>query len=338
MNYYKQLKNLSDIELKKKISSKIKKLERKSKKNNPDTHNVLGYHLGENPTQYEKYMSDSGDNFDLELRCFYNGYLCKGTKMVYGLEYDMKGNAGNHGNYYYIDDDSYIYDFCKYIQDKDIENDYELFDYMLEFIRDYYGYIKQLERGDMFKLITKNKNEYFKPIKEHSISDFKGKGNAMCSEFSVMAQNLLRFFDYESYIMIGTERIGNHKPESHAFNLLTFKEIDTNKKRNVLIDFSNYINIFDINFKKIGEMPFMGYLDRLDQNLVEEMIFGDKHLVFDDYAYYILGNSMSKLAYERKRDYFIDSYIRPDKSINSINEEKDESKLLLKRRDNNGIK
>ena len=318
MNYYKQLENLSEEQLKKKVEKKIKKLERKSKKNNPEDYNVLGYHITENPQNYTRYLGEDGVNFDLEVRCFYNGYICNGAKMIYGLEYDFNGNAGNHGSYYYLDDDSYIYDFCKFVQDKDIENSYELFDYMLEFIREYYGYIKLLERSEMFKLIQKSEKEYFKPIKEHSINDFKGKGNAMCSEFSVMAQNLLRFFDYESYIMIGTEKIGNHNPESHAFNLITFRDEYTKEEKHAVIDFSNYVNVFDLNFHKIGEMPFIGYIDALDQETIEDMIIGDKHLVFEDYAYYVIGDSISKIAYERKRDYFVDNYIRPDKEVSSI--------------------
>ena len=203
MNFYEQIVNLNEKNLRKKIKRKIDKLERKTRKNNPD-YNVLGYHVPANKEKYDTYEGEEGTNFDLEMRCFYNGYICKNSKVVYGLVYDLNGNAGNYGSYYYVDDDEYIYDFCKYIQDKEIEDIFELLEYMLDFLKDYFGRIKLIDRNNMFQLLYKNEDELYDPIQEHSITHFKNKGNAMCTEYSVMAQNLMRVFDIESYLMIGT--------------------------------------------------------------------------------------------------------------------------------------
>ena len=312
MHFYEEIQNLTEEELKTKVKKRIQSLEKKAKKNNPG-YNVLGYHVDYNPEYHELITGeDDSRSIELDLRCFYNNYIWKGTKMVYGMFYNTEGKAGNQGSYYYIDDDSYIYDFCKFIQDKDIINEYELFDYMLEFLRDYFGHIKQIDRNEMFQMIFKDETSYYPAIHEHSIKDFKGKGNAMCSEFAVMAQNLLRFFGFESYLVIGNEGVTGHRPESHAFNLITFKEEESGERVNAVIDFSNYVSVFDINFHKIGESPFIGHLDILDEELVKRLVNGEEHLVFEDYSYFIVNETLAKLGYDRQRDYYISNHIEPD--------------------------
>lgn len=314
MNIYKRIEHLSDEELKEMVSRRIKYLECKAKRENPGF-NELGYHVSENPQQFNVNHTENGANFEVELRCFYNNYIPKGSKMVYGLYYNMVGMAGNTGSYYYIDDDSYILDFCRFVKDKEIEDEFELFDYMLEFIRDYFGYIKEIDRSEMFQLICKDEMNYFPSQKKHSITDFKGKGNALCSEYAVMAQNLMRFFGFESYLMIGHEKVGDSKPESHAFNLINFKHSSEKKNKSAVIDFSNFVKVFDMNYQKIGEMPFIGYIDQLDQEYAEKLINQEEHMVFEDYSYYIIGDTLAKIGYDRTRDYYIDRQILPENEI-----------------------
>ena len=311
MNFYEQLQGLSEEELTQKVKKRIQYLERVSKREHPLGGN-LGYHMDDTPKAYSVYNTKFGTAFDLDYSCFYNNYIWKGTKMTYGITYSVNGVGANLGSHYYMDDDSYIYDFCRYIQDKDIENELEFFDYLLEFIRDYFGYIKLIERDEMFQLIQKNETEYFPPVRKHCFTDFKGKGNALCSEYAVMAQNLMRVFGFESYIMLGHEKIGDHRPESHAFNFVTYKSRTTGERVRYLIDFSNYVKIFDIDYSKLGELPFMGKLEKLDQELISEVIDHEKHLTFEDYSYMIIGDTLATISYDRKRDYFLDSYIHPD--------------------------
>ena len=309
MSFYNQVNGLNEDKFNELVCKRIKKLEKKSLKYNPDF-NVIGYHIQENIEKHELYDTEDGPSFDLTVRCFYNTFLRKGSKIVYGIVYDMQGNVSNTGSYYYLDDDSYIYEFCKSIQDKEIENEYQLLQSILEFCKDYYGRIYRYERDDMFKLIHKNEKEYFKPTIEHSITNFKGKGNAMCTEYSVMAQNLMRFFDIESYLVIGTERIGDTHPEGHAFNLARIR--DSGDEDCLLIDFTNPVNIYDLNFQKVGEYPFIGDLDAIDDDLVQDLVYGEKHLVYDDYAYYEIGDSQVQITYDRERDYYIDTRLQPD--------------------------
>ncbi len=59
------------------------------------------------------------------VRCFYNQFLPKNMKVVYGLRWDsLSGKASNRGNYYYMNDQEYLYDFCKFIKDKEIVDEY----------------------------------------------------------------------------------------------------------------------------------------------------------------------------------------------------------------------
>lgn len=319
MNFYEQIKDLSREDLQEKVKRRISYLEKKSKKENPE-YNVLGYHVDYNPRSYE--ISNNTSTISLEMRCFYNDYIRKGTKMVYGLFYNNEGKAGNLGSYYYVDDDSYIYDFCEFIQDKDIINEYELFDYILEYLRSYFGFIKKIDRNEMFQMLYKGENSYYPPVKEHSIKDFKGKGNAMCSEYAIMAQNLLRVFGFESYFVVGNEKVTGQTPESHAFNLITFKESETGKVKHALIDFSNFVKVFDMNYHVIGESPFIGYLDYLDEEFVQSLVAGEEHLIFEDYSYFVMTDVLAKLGYDRERDYYIDNEITPDKEVKKIIQKK----------------
>lgn len=316
MDFLEEIYTLNDEDLTKRIKEKIEELEEQSKIDNHDI-NEIGFLLDYNPNDY--YLMDPNkESFCVKLRCFYGGFIPKGMKMIYGLTYNHNGIASNEGRYYTIDDDSYLYDFCKYIKDKDIINEYELFEYTLDFMRDYFGNIKQLEREDMLKMIYQNKDTRvaYHPTQERGLSWFKNKGNAMCSEYAVMAQNILSLFDMQMCLVVGREQTGNEKGESHAFNFVTFTEKETGEEVNALIDFANFVHIYDMNFKKVGASPFIHYIDNLDEEYMMKFLSEDEHLVLPDYSYYILGDKMSQIEYERNRDYYVDKELIPDESVN----------------------
>ena len=314
MDFYQELIKIDDDDLETFIEERIALKEMESSLCN-DGNKFIGYELSHNPHFISLEEAGEDISFAVDLRCFHAGYIEKGTKIIYGMAYDGNGIATNDGRYYYVDDDSYIYDFCRYIKNKEIINEYELFDYILEFIRNYFGQLKTIDREEMFKMINLSQRIYRNPVKEHGLSWFKGNGSALCSEYSVLAQNLLTIFGFDSYLVIGREKTGDETGESHAFNLVEFTEQETNELIQALIDFCNYVDIFDINFHKIGETPFFALLEQLDEEFVLSLVNNEEHLTFDDYSCVLIHEHLGQLVYDRKRDYYISNEIIPDSYI-----------------------
>lgn len=309
MDFYNELINLSDNE----IDCLVEKIVNELDDGKTTEDDFIGYKADNNIIKQEIKYSKSGKRYDVVMRCFVSGYIKENTKIIYGMSYDADGNISNNGNYYYIDNHEYIKDFCKYISRIEISNEYELFEYLLDFLKEYFGYFKKINRNEMFKLIVDNYGRNMTPINEHGLSWFKGKGNAMCTEYSIMVQNILTTFGIESYLVIGTIKTGSEKAVGHAYNLLSIYDEEENEK-NLLIDFCNHVNAYDTNFKLIAPSPFIEELECIDQEFINKLINAEKHLIFDDYNYMIVGNTLAKIYYDRNRDYYIsgDIYYRPN--------------------------
>ena len=286
MDFYNELINLSDNE----IDCLVEKIVNELDDGKTTEDDFIGYKADNNIIKQEIKYSKSGKRYDVVMRCFVSGYIKENTKIIYGMSYDADGNISNNGNYYYIDNHEYIKDFCKYISRIEISNEYE-----------------------MFKLIVDNYGRNMTPINEHGLSWFKGKGNAMCTEYSIMVQNILTTFGIESYLVIGTIKTGSEKAVGHAYNLLSIYDEEENEK-NLLIDFCNHVNAYDTNFKLIAPSPFIEELEYFDQEFVNELVNNRKHLIFEDYNYMVVGNTLAKIYYDRNRDYYIsgDIYYRPN--------------------------
>lgn len=309
MDFYNEIKNLNDEELEKLVSKKIKKLEAEKPKDEPTS---IGFNVESNPTLQDIFETDGIRCFELGMNCFHPGYIKKGTRIVYGLAYDSDGSAKNDGAYYYMDDEEYLYLFCKFIRDKDVTNEYELFEYILEFLRKYFGVIEEIPRNEMFKLLYKDNKTHFKPLHEHSIKDFKRKGNAMCTEYSATAQNIMSLFGIESYLIIGNEKIEGQKGGCHAFNIISFNEKESGEETNALIDYSAPVNIYNYNFDILGVSPYIVYLNEFNEGFVADFLYNNRRVTSEDYGYYIIGDKMLSVAYERDRTYYIDSVVCSD--------------------------
>ena len=306
MDFLEEIKVLDDNELEKVVREKIKRLEEEA---TDDTH-TIGYHLNYNPEDYSVISNLDDDlSFSFGVSCYYGGYIRRNIKMVYGFCFDLNGIVSNDGNYYYVDTDDYVLEFCKFIKDKEVASEYDLFDYVLEFIRKYLGTINNRNRSEMFQMLYKDDRQYYDPVMEHGFSWFKGQGNGMCTEYSLMAQNILSMFDIDCSIVIGRIETDGEKGENHAFNLISFDEMESGEEVNYLIDFGNCCKIFDENFKLIDYTPFIAPLDSYDDEFVDELINKNKHLVFEDYDYIVLGDSFIMVTYDKNREYFIPSDI-----------------------------
>ncbi len=308
MYYYQEIEELTEEELKKYVQERIKDLELDSKVWNKGIE-TIGYNLDYNPISQ---LNDQKELF-IDIRNVYGGYIPKGMRIVYGLSYnyDQDGLVGNDGKYYYIDTDDYIYEFCSWIKDKGIINEFELFYYLQDFIKQYFGLIPDISREEMFSLLYKDEKTYFPPVKEHGLSWFKKKGNAMCTEYAVIAQNILSFFDIESYIMIGKEKIDSTPSENHAFNIISYTENETGEEYSAIIDFATPVAIYNPKFEYIGEFPFLGPIEELTEDFITDLNNEGK-LEFQEYCYLSLANDIIELAYPKKRIYFVTHELTPD--------------------------
>ena len=116
MDFYEELLKLDDEELEKVVREKINKLEEVSYEDNPNL-DTIGYEIDYNPTKYLIELLNGEDTIGIDSNCFYVGYARRGLRVVYGLSYGHENLVSNDGNYYYLDDDSYVLEFCKYIRE-----------------------------------------------------------------------------------------------------------------------------------------------------------------------------------------------------------------------------
>lgn len=302
MDFYEQLQNIDEKNLDSFVSKRIDDLEE-----NLDDDVILGFHVD---SDMKNFLEDDGDKFYVDVRCYHKGYIKKGTKMVYGIEYNADGDIGNNGNYYYMDDDSYLYDFCRYIKDEDVYDEIDLFDHIEYFLKNHFGTIKTKERGDMFSLLMNTDGKYITPVNEHGISWFKGSGNAMCSEYATMAQNIMSLFGIDSYLIIGRVETGINNGESHAFNLVSLSDDD-----NLLVDFADHVVVYDIDYSKMGDSPFIGVIDKLDDQFILDLVYNGKELEFEDYNYFYVGEQLCQIAYNRNRKYYVEDSLIPDYKV-----------------------
>lgn len=321
MEIVEYIKKLTDEELQYVVEERIKYLE-ESEYELPDT---IGYILDYNPSD----LIYPGESFeDIKKVCLidnFNGYIPFGTRIVYGMVYNPEnGMKSNGARYYYIDDDSYIYDFCKFIRDKEINDEFDIFEYLFSFLQDYFGIISFTDRETMMNYVLKNDYYFYEPTRENCFSMFKGRGNALCSEIAVVAQNILSFLGFDiKYIMGTIKRINEprlfdideiiikdfhsideikkeiefenksredwekkknkYKCEGHAYNMITFYE--DGEEESILIDFAASTQIYDFNFKVVGEAPFIYYLDKEKEEMVHEMRTKNKSIEMNNYSY-----------------------------------------------------
>lgn len=302
MNFYEELKTMTDEEIKKRLSYDISSLENISKINNENL-GILGYDASYNPTDFDILNKNTDEWVDVNFSCFYSGYVPKGVRVVYGLSTKTNGIYSNEGMYYIVDDDSYIYDFCKFIKDKEISTEGDFFEYVLWFLKKYFGVFKENNRDEMFKMILKNNLVFLDPVQEHKLSSFRNKGNAMCSEYSIMANNILSVFGFDSYVIMGQEK-DDKGAFGHAFNFVSY----TNKmynRINILMDFSNSINIYDAKFHKIGDAPYILELEDLNGEFVDDFVMNEKHIIAPDYGIMIMRNDPIELVLKSQRDYYV---------------------------------
>ena len=295
----------SDDELKELAESAIETYTIQANQENRNE-GYIGTKLDINPINYHIAEND----FELERFCdavpIWNGYIPLGTKIVYGRSFNEKFKTSSHrGCYYYVDDDSYIYEFFKFIKDRDIEDDYDIIIAVASFInKKMTKLFEPKKREDINKLIYMNEDLFFRPVKEHGLRDFYGNGSAMCSEISLMAENLVSSLGLEIMYFMDKE---------HVYNIYAHHEED--KTDVYVIDFSNWVECFDVNFNFIGYTPFFGKIEGADKAMLEEIVNEGKRIDLPDYFLYKINGYLYEIKTGNIRNYGTDFAAEEEKTL-----------------------
>ena len=269
------------------------------------------------------------------------GYIPLKTKVVYGIAMGKKINYDcNCGCYYYVDDDSYVYDFIKQIKDYDVEDCFDVISIINGFSRNLFENIFfPIERTKIHTALFESDYRYLEPVKEHSIKDFYGTGSARCTEYALIANNLLSVLKIPAYYCMDKE---------HAFNIFfTKKDDNKNEYEGYVLDFSEAVRVYNLQFRYVGLYPFMEKIatsenkyiilpngdihiidvpktleeEEKESRFYEELMNGERRVQFDDTFIIIINGHLYKVPKDNKRDYGID-----------ITPEKDNKKLILSRK------
>lgn len=313
MDFYYKLKEMSDEEIEKYLSYEIYNLENISKENN--CYGLIGYNIHFNPGEIN--ILDKDKNPFIEEVKFHTGYVPKGTKVVFGCNTGDNGMAFNGGMYYVVDNEEYVYEFCKLIKEADVRSSEELLEFILIYLNDYFGENGNQTREEMFQLIMKADCTYYDSIKGHKLSDFKGKGNAVCTEYAITANNILTVFGFDSTIVLGQLKIGNDDVQDHAFNIVSYTDSEYNRI-DMLVDFAESSNVYDFNYNKIGDVPYIIDLVDLDDDFAEKFYYKEEHLHFADYYFVYGDNTFLSLKTNNIRDYSVGSCKTPVKDVSNI--------------------
>lgn len=299
MSILEEINNLDDDKLEEYVEQRIEKLEEE----NEEESSVIGYCIDHIPRALDIPGQLTKDEIKVDCQITYNSYIPLYSKMVYQIATDEDSFiTQNDGGYYYIDDDSYILDFCKSIKNKKINDFYDLIDEIYEFIGSYFGRIELIKREQLHQMIYKNENVYFDPINEHVFSTFKQKGSALCSEISLVVQNILSFLGYNSYFVIGKVKLSDKKQwVDHAFNL-----VKTEDNIIHLVDCSASIRKYDFNKNIESETAYIGNFDMPVKDVFLEMLINDNGLETNNYEIYKFSHDYFGVHYDEYRKYSIE--------------------------------
>ena len=187
----------------------------------------------------------------------------------------------------------YFYEFARFIRSNNIDNKKKLIYNLEYFINNYFGYPKEGSREEVFNYEamknSKTDEEFFTALESNQIGDLKGKGVALCTEKSALAEQLLSMYDIESYYAIGC--VENEKEETqHCYNIV--------KRKNdyAILDYSLPVTYYKTSKKMKSYIQFVGAMT--NEEFIN-FINGDISKEYSDY--YIKDGK--KIERENKRTY-----------------------------------
>ena len=308
MTLLEQLRNVStEEEFNSLIEVAISKATQRSKDLNNNT-DYIGADCGINAEPKLLMTNDSSVDYVCKMINKYIGYVPLDVKVTFGLEVDTRIlSAFNKGHFYYLDDESYIFDFLKWVKNEDTHSTYSLFIAISRFLKAYFKYsiIEGVSREQRHTLIKGIDGRFFEPSKQFSIRDFKGTNCALCSEYAIIANNILSVLGYYSIVVFDT---------GHAYNVLVCE--DDSDYRAFIIDFAYSVKVFDINCNKIGVHPFISEIQDASKGALNDLLNGRSKVVFDDQYIQVINGHLTSHFLNEKRTYGVSgNTINSDRGI-----------------------
>jgi hypothetical protein len=289
MDFFNLLKTLDDRQIKEVVAYRIAEEKAKSEVNKK---NYIGIDCGVNP----KFTL--GEKPEDESKTMWVGYIPENIKVVYKYD-DYKGFTVNNGGYYYMDD-SLVYEFCLYAKNKKADNYLELLDLIWSFAEHYFDSFDPnfTERCEMLYPVLKNEGWFFEPTIEHNIKMFKGRNNALCSEYSAVAQNIMSVFGYQSMYFIGSVKC-EYGTGPHAYN------ISIVEGHPLLLDYTIPVRTYDMKGNVIAYSPYAGIINGFSADYLLNVANNKEPMNFPEYDLYLMGDKVRYHEKETTRYYAI---------------------------------
>jgi hypothetical protein len=220
---------------------------------------------------HPKIVTSENDRQDDCMICnCYVGYIPLGMRIVYGTFVNTKNKAySNNGYYYYLDDESYVKEFFKYLHDHETEDDYDIIVLLNDFMAEYFDKsVDWITRENLHQLFWRPNGRFYPPCKEHSIQDFYGNGAAQCSEYATFAQNVLSALGFRILYLMDTQ---------HAYNIIICDD------KPYVLDYSQGIEVVDACFNHKAVHPFFGEIPNATEETISDFIDEGMSLELNDY-------------------------------------------------------
>ncbi len=256
----------SEKEVKRYIDFFVQENTRVSRDINED--NYLGIKADVNPHFNVVRNTDdlNGDISSFNGR--WKGYIPKDVKVSYKIS-ATKGVRYNDC-FYFMGDESYLYEFAKFIKDKKVGSEIAFIFHVYDFIRSYFDRsINPVDREKYHTLIYDHLGRRMISKRKNYLSDLKGLGAALCTEYSVMGQNIMSLFGLTTEVVYD---------KNHVYNVFFADDGEV-----MIVDFQWFINMYDINNKFKRTLPFVEPIENFSKEMYLKMIAGIEKFRFENY-------------------------------------------------------
>ena len=324
MKFIDKIRQCDDLETL--VNKRIKELSRRSiNLNYGGKHIGLTKNIVPGKIIYDHNGKPITGDFEDRFIFMWTGFIPSNIAINYSYKKsELYDSYYNLGAYYYVDSYEFLLEFSKLLKSRidSITNDYELIKMVDEYIKYYFfGFCnREYERKEITQLMVDSKLHFI----DHSnsyLSDFKHMNAARCSEFNVMANNILNYLGIYSSYTFGNIAMSYDNETDDRFNYYDphaylFAKFDGSF---CIMDFSANTYLFNMDVERIDYFPYIEKLINFNNKINKflddnqfELIYCDNttYIKLSDgiYSYndvgrvYYYGELLSSLEYKKKID------------------------------------
>ena len=152
----------------------------------------------------------------------------------------------------------------------------------------------------------------------NSIKDFYGNGSAQCTEYALIANNLLSLFDVQVLYM---------NDKNHAYNILINYEDDGKTYESYILDYSYCVSVVNEKNICIGRFPFFKKIENGTKEYINKVVNYGERIHIEDFFILSINGRMFECTTGKERDYGLEYDPIEEKKLVLRNNEK--GKLVL---------